>query len=206
MRLKIIYISLLSLFFISCEENKIENEEMSIISSIYNSLPKFIPPPPPINGHEEDTLKKSIKRKSIRYAINKNFRNDKFGKNVSNAFYKFSDKKRLSVDSTYWSLVKRLVKQKKITESVNEKKLNDYLNESSVFLNQKNITSEDKKKFNINIILSFSKVVFNSSINKAAISVSNYSDSLDASVIIYLLEKIDDIWIIKYHEVISEIT
>lgn len=46
MQLKVIYLLSLIVFFSSCENSSKKNEEIQVIATVYNAIPKVIPPFP----------------------------------------------------------------------------------------------------------------------------------------------------------------
>lgn len=204
MRVK--YIIFLSFLFVfSCSKNKVEIEEITVIALIYNSLPKAIPPPPNVNNGDS-IQKKNIsdpKILELKYAVNTEFQSHDLGYNNINLFFKHKSEKlfdKVSLDSTLFSLTKE-IKSIKHNKLIDENLLNDYVGDDLVYLNQKTISREEKKKYNINAVISFSRVAFNIEYNYAAVCVNLYYDKLASSSTIYILQKINDKWVIKYTQV-----
>jgi len=80
--------------------------------------------------------------------------------------------------------------------------LKKYLNKDIVLINQKTINKEIKERYGINRLLSFSRVAFNENYTKAAIGVVNFGGKLDSSFTIYILEKNENKWQIKYYQIV----
>lgn len=203
MRVK--YIILLScLFVFSCSKNKIEVEEIAVISSVYNNLPKIIPPPPSVEGY---SIQKSNDSKprflEHRYAINAQFQSHELSSNNINLFFKHKSDKlfdKVSVDSTLFSLTKK-IKFIKHDKLLDKNLFNKSVNDDLVYLNQKVISREEEKKYNINAVISFSRVAFDMGYNYAAVCVDLYYDKLASSSTVYILQKINNKWVIKYTQV-----
>jgi hypothetical protein len=204
MRVK--YIILLSFLFVfSCSKNKIETEEIAVISSVYNNLPKIIPPPPAVDEGYDIQKSNDSKPRFLehRYAINAQFQSQELSSNNINLFFKHKSDKlfdKVSVDSTLFSLTKK-IKFIKHDKLLDKNLLDQYLGDNLLYLNQKVISREEKQKHNINAIISFSRVAFDMGYNYAAVCVDLYYDKLASSSTVYILQKINNKWVIKYTQV-----
>ena len=70
-----------------------------------------------------------------------------------------------------------------------------------LYLNQRFVSKEgkEKEKYSITGIISFSRVSFNKQYNKAAIGVGIHGGRLNSSFTIYILEKVENKWEVKYY-------
>ncbi|MCX7551372.1 hypothetical protein [Xanthomarina sp. F2636L] len=204
MQLRVIYILVfLVILCSSCQNN---NEEIKVIGIVYNSIPKLLPS----FNEKHDTISIDSKPKSgkkLKYAINENFVNDKFGNNISNYFYKYNEgklKEKVSINHDYWSLVEQLQKQNNKGNIIDKKSFIKFIgNENVVFLPKKQIKNIEKLEYGVNAIISFSNVEFSKDYTKAAVTVYIYGDGLDVSLLVYVLQKEVDNWKIIYQSNIS---
>ncbi len=181
-------------------------EEVEVLSTIYNSIPKSIPTPPrPIEGSEIDSLIISninySKLKSIKftYAINKNYISNNIEYNHSGFHVPKSKKifETIIINDTEYQLIKNISKEK---DSINKNLFNNKIGSKLIFLDKRVISEKTKKQYRIDGIISFSKVSFNENHNKAAVEVIIYRSGLDSSLSIYILEKVNKKWKIKYYK------
>ena len=200
---KISYILLVLFFSIhSCSDYEKE-QELQVIQAVYDCIPKIIPPPPFLND--------SINRKPLehKYAINENFVNGKYKVSVSNVFIKIELNKRTDsevLDSLTWSLARKLIKQESKEDKIDRAKLEELLNQEIVFLTNSKLNRQVEVIKGVNRVLSFSHVEFDDELTQAAVAIINYGDRLDASSSIYILKKIDNIWVVTHQEALLEIT
>lgn len=201
MRLSIILV-FLTLF--SCISSKKDQEGLAVISSVYKCIPKFIPAPPLESFSDSLIIKTENKtRKGIKhtYAINQNYYNGKFGTSISNVFYKKGMlSERGSLNSSLWVLAQKVVHERDSNSAIDSVELNTLLNDKVQYLNSNTLNLEDKNKYNVNRLLSFSNVIFDKNHTQAAIVVTNYSDKLDASALVYILSKINKVWVVTHIE------
>ena len=203
------------MIFISCLQSKGVDEEMVVIGYIYNSIPKTIPPPPPpppMQNSDFDSIDNQFDYSKLdslyfRYAINNQFVISDLNKEINKSFFKANSEKlfeREDIDSLNMALIKKIgnVNTKK---NLNKEFLNNYVGKNSLYLNQRFISKDgkEKKELNIDGIISFSRVSFNAKKNRAAIVVGIHRGRLDSSSTIYLLEKINENWSIKYYSTIE---
>ena len=94
-------------------------------------------------------------------------------------------------------LVNGLSKFKKI-EKIDISKLQLLIKDNLVFWDGQVITKNEKDENDISGVISFSKVSFNDDFSKAVIVVGDYYEHLGNGVGLYILEKIDNRWVIKY--------
>lgn len=202
MQLKCSYIILLFLVIVSCKSNDANREEIEVIGTIYKAMPKVIPPPPPKEGEVNSEIRNQNEFLKHRYGIFQEFISIKSTDNVSNMFHQHEYVsgelfKEFQIDSISMQLARSLGKLNDDT-LVNKKQLNDYVKENLVYLNKPYPNKEEQRKHNINVVISFSKVAFDSEHRKAAVCVGLYYDKLSASQTIYILEKINNVWRIKF--------
>ena len=201
MQLKNSHIVLLLLFIISCQTYNENSEEIEVLATIYNALPKEIPPPPLKN--EIDSI--YIKQKELRYAVYNRFINLETRDYVSNVFYKYKSEvlfDEVLIDSVSIQLARSL-KGLDHNKNFNKKEFNKYVSDNLIYINERFPNREDKRKHNIDEIISFSRVAFDITRSKAAVCVGIYYDKLTTSQTIYILEKEDDKWKIKFIEVVE---
>jgi hypothetical protein len=202
MQLKNSYKILLFLFIISCQSIDKNKEEIAVLGVIYNTVPKVIPPPPPLKN-EMDTI--LVKQKKLKYAIYNKFINLESKGHISNIFYKYDSGKlfdEVMVDSISIQLARSLVKLD-YNKNYDKKEFDKYANEELIYLNERFPNREEKRKHNIDRVISFSRVAFDITHSKAAVCVGIYYDKLSTSQTIYILEKEDDKWKIKFIEVVE---
>lgn len=181
---------------ISCNSSKSQND-IAIISEIYKSFPKFITAFPKENATSNNT--KGIYH---RYAINRNYFAEDVQSDIQGDFFKYKSKKlndKVSLKQSDLELIKKL---KKTTQkgSIDQTKIEKFIGDKLVFVNKRTIERKDKKKYDVNRILTFSKPVYNSDNSKAALYVINYGERLDSSLSVYILHKENQKWIIKYRK------
>ncbi len=205
-----INIVLVFLILSSCISSNKVGEDIAVIGSVYKSIPKFIPAPPiEVISDSVFNKTKNKTRKGIKhnYAINLNYYNGKFGSSISNVFQKKdTPSEKVSLDNALWSLAQQVVREKASNSVIDSTALNEYLNDDVQYLNSSTLNLKDKNQYNVNRLLSFSHVIFNQNNTKAAVVVTNYSDKLDASALVYILEKVNKVWVITHVERQSEIT
>lgn len=211
--MRLIIITLLSILVISCSsEQATKNEELNVVAVIYKRLPKILPapPPPPTNSEtkEENNIDYSkLKPHIFTYAINDHFVYYDFDyiNEVSNIFETAKSKKLFEekiLDSTYMKLVASLSELKK-TEKIDKTKLVKLLNNNLIFWNKQTITTQEKKKNNISGIISFSRVSFNNDFTRAAVVVGDYFERVGSGVSLYILEKKENKWLVKYYKTLE---
>jgi len=195
---RIIVIGVLFIITHSCHDNKTPHDELEVISSIYNSIPRYLlPPPPPVNPNELDsvTIKKIdfSKRDTLkfRHAIYHKFFNDSIIRIVDQMILK-------EIDFNSITEFEELNK-----ELINPKELNKTLLGDVILIDKRMISAQDKKKYGITNVLSFSKIYFNESKTQAIVGVQNFSEGLDSNYTIYYLIKIKNNWGILKKDVIS---
>lgn len=199
--------SFLILFFliISCKSIDYNEEEIKVIGTIYKAIPKVIPPPPPVKGDINSEIRNPVDFLKHRYAIFQEFINIKPTNNVANVFYEYKSNelfKEISIDSVSIGLVRYLGKLDS-NENFNKEELNKFVNKDLIYLNQRYVQREEKNNLNINGIISFSRVAFNKGYDKAAVCVGIHYDKLATSQVIYILEKVNGLWKIKFTEVVD---
>jgi|GEM_PF-5063180 len=209
---RLIIILLLYIFAVGCSSNQAtQNEEFAVIAAVYNRVPKILPPPPnnskTENQIEEEGDNSQLKSLIFNYAINENFvyYNFDYIDGISNRFkpYKSNELfKEEILSSSYMKLVAGLSELKKI-EKIDKAKLDELLNDDLIFWNKQTITIQEKKENNISGIISFSKVSFNNDFTRAAVVVGDYFERIGSGVSLYILEKTDYKWVIKYHKTLE---
>lgn len=194
---RIIVIGVLFIITLSCHD-KTPHDELEVISCVYNSIPRYLlPPPPPINPNELDsvTIKKIdfSQRDTLKFkhAIYHKFFNDSIIKIVDQMILKKNDFNSMT---EFEELDKELI---------NPKKLNKTLLEDVILIDKKMISAQDKNIYGISNVLSFSKIYFNKSKTQAIVGVQNFSEGLDSNYTIYYLMKIKNKWGIVEKDVIS---
>lgn len=210
--LKLFLVTLFSFFF-SCknnEFNKLSQEESKIISVLYASVPKEIPPPPkPVGEIEiEDSIINQSKinvRKAIthKYAINENFVNIEVGDfDKQMKAYKANDLfKTVNLIDEEYVLIKHLNSlnySKKLDKDVIKK-----LCKENIVFSKHQFLKNNTANSDLTGIISFSRVSFNESYDKAAVSVGIYRSGLDSNLKVYILEKTNKVWLIKSYKLIS---
>lgn len=202
MQLKQSYIVLLFLFIISCQPYNKNSEETAVLGTIYNAMPKVIPPPPLKKGDMNTKVSNHHKLLKHRYAVYQEYIKMESTSNVSNVFYKYKSEilfEKVQIDSVLIRLTRSLGKQNR-NKHINEKELDKYVNEGLTYLNNRFLSKDEQRKHGINVVISFSRVVFDSEYKKAAVCVGLYYDKLSASQTIYILEKVNNEWKIKFTE------
>jgi hypothetical protein len=210
--MRLIIIPLLSILIFSCSSKQSSTEDqLSVVAAVFVRIPKTLPPPPPplINNEvkEEDNIDYSqLKPLTFNYAINENFVYYDFDyiNEISNQFMAYKSKELFEekgLDSSYMKLVQGLSGLKK-SDKIDKAKLSELINDDLIFWDKQKITIQEKKELNITGIISFSRVSFNDEFTKAAVAVGDYSEHIGGGVSLYILEKIDNNWVIKYTKVL----
>jgi len=205
MQLKCSYIILLFFVIVSCKSNDVNREEIEVIGTIYKAMPKVIPPPPPKEGEMNSEIRNQNEFLKHRYGIFQEFISIQSTDYISNVFHQHEYVsgelfKEFQIDSISIQLARSLGKLN-VDEHINKKQLNDYVKENLVYLNKRFPDKEEKRKHSINGVISFSKVAFDIEHRKAAVCVGLYYGKLSASQTIYILEKVNNVWKIKFTEV-----
>ncbi|WP_163517214.1 hypothetical protein [Gelidibacter japonicus] len=206
--MRLIIMILLYVLALSCTSNQSqENQELAVIAAVYKMVPKELPPPPPPPPNsevkEENNINYSkLKPLAFNYAINENFVYYDFDyiNGISNRFIPYKSNELFQekiLDSSYMKLVERLSELKEI-EKIDKAQLDKIVHNDIVFWDKQTITIEEKKENNLSGIISFSKVAFNDEFTRAVVVVGNYFEHIGGGVGLYILEKIDNNWVIKY--------
>ena len=171
MRLSFILLSLCIILF-SCNHEVNSADEQEILMLIRKKVPdKIASPPLPIENENivEENKKDSI---SFKYAINSNYflLDKEFSFSSKSLKYKNSENRfgKVEIDSASYRLLEKLLtfdKEEKIKEKIIEK----ILGEKTIILNRQFIKDTDKKDYEIDGIISFSKISFNEEKNIATI-------------------------------------
>lgn len=213
MRLKFLFIISLAMLT-SCRQNKVINEEIAVISYMYKTIPKVVPPPPaPSQTTEFDSIENQIDYTKLepiyfRYAIYYQFDNSGLDGYINKSFFKANSEKffeRKEIDSSDFVLIKKL-RDKYKNEQINKELLDSYVNENLLYLNKRFISKEakEKREYNIDGIITFSKVSFNNQKDRAALAIGIHRGKLDSNLTVYILEKNQETWNIKYYKTISK--
>lgn len=187
MQLRIISVFVLVLLLNSCSSN-IRNDEIDIIATVYQSIPKSLPllprelMPDSIAGKIDFSKREPIKHV---YAINSRF-----------------EFKPLTINADGIKPISESKKGKN-TNFINKELLVKNIGNKILFLNQQFITREEKKKHNVDGIISFSKASFNKALDRAAIKVGIYRAGLDSQLKIYILQKTEGKWTIKETRIVE---
>jgi len=212
MRVSYLFVTILSFFIITtCTGKSVVNEELQVISTIYKAIPKVIsaPPRPSKNSEIEDSIVEQmdyneLNSKTLKYAINKNYVN--FELSDSPAFFQVYNAKKLfdkvKLNEEELVLIDNLGRLN-YTQRINESVFLNDRDESVLFIDKQIINKEDKKNYNIDGVISFSKVSFSKSENEAVVCAGVYHSGLDSSLIIYILEKVNQVWRIKSYKTMS---
>lgn len=196
----LVFTSLIIIIISGCVNNVIRDDYL-IISSVYNKIPKFIPAPPDENGQVDDT--KGINHV---YAIHQKLINDKLNTEVGNYFYKYSSNKlfeKVKLNKDELNLIKKLYDD--YNEGIIDSNfLNKYIHEPAQILNISNIDFDENRDTEYNRILTFSKPLYNESMDLAVFYSINYGGSLDMSQVIYIVKKIGEGWEIVSYKSISK--
>lgn len=195
---RIIVIGVLFIITLSCHDNKTPHDELEIISSIYNSIPRYLlSPPPPINPNELDSA--TIKKIGFSQRDTLKFKHAIYHKFFNDSIIKIVDQQTIKeIDFNSITEFEELNK-----ELISPKVLNNTLLENVILIDKKMISAQDKKKYGITNVLSFSKIYFNKSKTQAIVGVQNFSEGLDSSYTIYYLMKSKNKWGIVEKDVIS---
>lgn len=211
--MRLILISIISVLFLSCSfEDTLKNEELAVVAAIYSKIPKILPPPPATpsntqNNEESNFDDLNLDPLIFNYAINRNFiyYNFNYKNDISNEFKIHKSKELFEVkilDSSYMKIITNLQELKK-AEKIDEFKLSKLLNDDLVYWNKRTISIKEKKENNISGIISFSRVSFNNEYTKAAVVVGDYFERIGSGVSLYILQKKDNKWIIKYQKTLE---
>ena len=205
--MRVIKIVILCSFAISCSQKQPSNDEqLAVIAAVYERIPKAIPPPPSSFEHvgEEanDIDYSKLKPLIFKYAINESFVDYDFDyvNGMSNKFQVYRSKELFEekvLEVSYMQLVAGLSKFKKI-EKIDTSKLDMLIAEDLVFWDRQTITKDEQRENDITGVISFSKVSFNPDFTIAAVVVGDYFEHIGNGIALYILEKIDNRWVIKY--------
>lgn len=167
-----------------CKSKEETPINIQVIGTVYNSIPKNIPPPP---KKLIDTSK--INYKDLKPSINNYAINDVYLKNGLIKPY---------LKNNYLPYDEKLT-----NDTINKISLNKFLGENQLYLSKDFVSKEEKKELDIVGIVSFTNVFFNEEYNEAFLGAVIYSSSLDAAFIVYTLVNENNIWKIKKSRVIS---
>lgn len=204
MMARIVFFNYFFLVLASCthEIPKEPEESYRIISLLYKKFVRPIstefPPPPPGDTSKiryQDSLRIDtvIKNQISRYhnkrfivAIDSNFK--KFDRNIDLiSCINYTD---LLADFNYDR------PQKKIEIDKISKKQND----SFIYFRKDLLETNSKDFFKFDVRISFTHIIFNKNYSKAAVIFSINQSKLAGATVLYFLEKIDEVWIIKCEE------
>lgn len=163
----------------------------------------LLPPSSEHVGEEANDIDYSkLKPLIFKYAINQSFVDYDFDyvNGISNRFQVYKSKELFEekiLDVSYMQLVARLSKFKKI-EKINTTKFVMLIDEDLVFWEKQTITKDERSENDLSGIVSFSKVSFNADFTKAAVVVGDYFERIGNGIVLYILEKINNKWVIKY--------
>lgn len=205
--MRLISIILFCILGISCSSSQLsKNEELAVIATVYQKIPKILSPPPPPSGNavaeKNDVDYSKLKPLIFKYAINKNFvdHNVNNSRTILDHFEKDLYDER-NLDSSYMKLINGVSKFKKF-ETIDTTKLESLIQGDVVFWDRQTITEKEKSENDISGVISFSKVSFNEDFTRAAVVVGDYFEYHGNGVELYILEKIDKMWIIKYTKIL----
>ncbi|MBA6151849.1 nuclear transport factor 2 family protein [Gelidibacter maritimus] len=200
MRLIIITLCILT---IGCSSKQTSSyEQLDVIATVYESIPKAIPPPNSEDEEENDIDYLNLEPLNFNYVINENFVDFDFDYiyDIPNRFQVYKSKDLFEekvLDFSYMKLIAGLSEFEK-NEKINTSKLEALLGENLVFWDKEMITIEEKNEHDISGVISFSKVSFNEDLTRAAVVVGDYFERIGNGISLYILEKIDGKWVIKY--------
>ncbi|GAA3570353.1 hypothetical protein [Snuella lapsa] len=189
-----------------------ENEALNVIAVVYKRIPKMLmpPPPPPPDSEvkEENNINYAqLKPLKFTYAIYDHFVyfNFDYINGISNRFHPTKSKELFeekALDSSYMKLVKGLSKYK-AGQKIDKAKLIKSADEDLIFWNKQTISRQEKSDTDISGIISFSKVSFNDNLTRAAIVVGDYFGKISGSVNLYILEKTNNKWEVKFSKTLE---
>ncbi|MBJ6369100.1 hypothetical protein [Snuella sedimenti] len=210
--MKLLLITLLALV-ISCSSSQTaKNEALNVIAVVYKRIPKMLmPPPPPLTNSEvkeENNINYAqLKPLKFTYAIHDHFVyfNFDYVSGIFNRFHPAKSKELFeekALDSSYMELVKGLSRDKS-EQKIDKAKLIKSADEDLIFWNKQTISRQEKADTNISGIISFSKVSFNDNLTRAAIVVGDYFGKISGGVNLYILEKINNKWEVKFSKTLE---
>lgn len=199
---------------ISCSLKQIQkNEQLAVIATVYERIPKTLPPPPIIGNENEVEHQNNIgnivlKHLNFNYGINENFVYYDFDyiNGISDVFYIYKSKELFAedtIDSSYMTLVAELSKLKE-PDKIDKAQFAKLSYSDLAFWDRPTITNEEKKENNLSGIISFSRVSFNKDFSKAAVVVGDYFERIGSGASLYILVKTDDKWVIKYEKTLEK--
>ncbi|MBO3096665.1 hypothetical protein [Gelidibacter pelagius] len=201
MRLIIITLCILT---IGCSSKQTSSyEQLVVIATVYESIPKVIPPPPNNEDEEENDIDYlNLEPLNFNFVINENFVDFDFDyiHDIPNRFQVYKSKELFEekvLDFSYMELVAGLSKFEN-NEKIDASELETLLGENLVFWDKQMITNEEKTEQDISGVISFSNVSFNENLTRAAVVVGDYFERIGNGISLYILEKIDEKWVITY--------
>lgn len=175
---------LIILFFshLSCEKNRIENEEYKIISFFVNNVVPFplpVPPPDSKNRQMSQKVFDSIMKKTITIGVF--FKIKPYPKSIE----------PIGKDLMYLKLTNKFneFKSEKIIDLSRIKN-----NENRNLVTYSNIKTYHKEFIDFSAALTFSRILFNEDFDKSIVIVSEYRSALAGSTVLYYLIKVDSKW------------
>ena len=184
-------------FLAACQDNSTKNEnlaEQEIISVLYDSLVKKIPPPPPnLHGmNKKDSLRILNQYTSILDSL-------KSGKQIVGIIPNMEPlESKLDImdfNSSKRELIRRLnsLKEQKPLDIAELKTLKS---DSVVEFGEQHLREFSADYYQINKLISFSRISFNEAGNEAAVIASVGTSRLDSFTAIYFFRRINDEWIL----------
>ncbi len=206
--MRLIITFLLCILVISCSSNQTTSyEQLAVIAAVYERIPKVLPPPPPPPSEHKgkkanDIDSSKLKPLIFKYAINESFVDYDFDyvNGISNRFQVYKSKELFEekvLDSSYMKLVAGLSEFEK-NGKIDTSKLDTLIDEDLVFWDGQTITKNEQREDDITGIISFSNVSFNADFTEAAVVVGDYFEHIGNGISLYILEKINNRWVIKY--------
>lgn len=206
MQLKKVFLFFLLIAVVSCKSNN-DKEVVMVLKTIYERIPKVIPPPP--MEIIPDSIKSKIdlnNRKSLthRYAVNENFQNFNA---LDISFTGFKERSSPGVFGEHITLTKEEsdlvleLNKMKSNSKIDKVLFSQIIQEEVQFINNTHISMEEKKEYDVVGVISFSDVVFNKRGDKAAIIVGTYRGGMDSDLTIYILDRKDEWEITAYNTI-----
>ena len=197
------YILSLILLISSCQGHADFQDKLQILKVINETIPRQLPlpPPPDHEKHKLDSLSQDYGIMEFNYAIYPNYFVLDEDINFSSKFWKERGSQarfgKAEIDSIDYETLKGLLKFEK-EETINKRLIENLFKKEILQLNQRVINQMEKKEFGVDGIISFTNIAFSSKRNLAAIGLGVHRGRLDSYFNLYILEKINGNWIIKY--------
>ncbi|WP_188231112.1 hypothetical protein [Aestuariibaculum sediminum] len=210
-------LSLVTIILISCSSEKQfikqqVKEEMLVIGTVYKSLPKVLYAPPKPSEETFDIRETVLNydkkpnssiAKIFKYSINENFLKyeEKNFKRINNKYSPYRPKtlfEKVEIEEIYEELLIAITKLSSNSNQIDKLKLNAITNEELLFSKESKLDLETMEALGISAKLSFSRVSFNDDFTKSVVILDKFYERANGSNVIYVLEKIDNSWQIKY--------